>query len=187
MDDIRTSGAGVATQRTAETIARKYGASVTPLNYKSESSIVSKVRRGDKLKDIKDLARTTIYTSNASDIPKIVKELERNGAHFRTKWQTDKNKFAGYSGVIINMRYKGNRYTEIQVNTDRMIYAKEKFGVAVKILGAKRYRELYRSTGAYGGWGHDYYDDIRGDKGKKGRRKKGAAVYESINYYSQFK
>lgn len=185
MDRVKTTGAGAATQRTAETIARKYGASVTPLNYKSEKSIVDKIGRGDKLKDIKDLARTTIYTSNANDIPKIVKELESRGAHFRTKWQTDRKAFAGYSGVIVNMKYKGV-YTEIQVNTDRMIYAKEKLGNAVRILGAKRYRELYRSTGMYGGWGHDYYDDMRGSKEGKGRKRKGNVIRDSINYYSNF-
>lgn len=175
--------AGRKTQKIAESIAERLGGYTTPLNYKTESSIMRKMRNeGLRIDQIKDLARTTIIVPDGQ-IEAARKMLQDAGAT-RVKIQ-DAKTFDGYTGTIANFRINGQT-TEIQVNTERMIYAKNNMRSGVKILGAKRYRELYRETGQIGGWGHSYYEGVRGDNPNK-RRKGQTDVINMRNYYSLFR
>lgn len=59
----------------------------------------------------------------------------------------------GYSGNIVNIQTSNGLIAEIQVNTDRMIYAKEKPEDAKRILGEKRWKDIQNQTGMKGGAG----------------------------------
>ena len=66
----KAESVGNKLQAIAEGIAKKYGARVTPINYKSVDSIVRKAKgEANGIKDIKDSYRTTIIADKGS-IPK---------------------------------------------------------------------------------------------------------------------
>lgn len=72
----KAESVGNKLQAIAEGIAKKYGARVTPINYKSVDSIVRKAKgEANGIKDIKDSYRTTIIADKGS-IPKIIKDLK---------------------------------------------------------------------------------------------------------------
>lgn len=149
-------------QSIAESIAKKHGAKVTPINYKSVDSIVRKAKtENNGIKDIKDSYRTTIIASKDA-IPKIINELKGNFKDFTFVRHKAQNLDTGYSGNIINVKNKKTGLVgEIQVNTAKMIYAKENYSVAYKILGGKTMRSIYNETKMPAGWGHSLYEQSR--------------------------
>lgn len=91
----------------------------------------------------------------------------------------------GYSGNIVNIRTTNGLTAEIQVNTERMIFAKERPEDAKRILGEKRWEEIHNETGMEGGLGHKYYEQWRIlDKSSNEALK---IVEKSIEYYSHFR
>lgn len=148
-------------QELASGLASKYGGVVTDINYKSTQSIERKCatdRTNPSL--LKDVVRTTIIVEE-DKIESVLAELSDNEMFVRLKRQRPE-KFNGYSGNIINMRMPRNGIQgEIQVNTAKMIYAKEPESVARKILGDKVWESIKKETGLEGGLGHKYYEEIR--------------------------
>ncbi len=180
-------------QKDAERIAAKYGGSVTPLSefsLKQRSSIERKIKadgaKGD-VTSIKDLARTTIIVPE-DQIENVLSDLKGLKGHMRTKRQYEEDKFHGYTGNIVNVMYNGVP-TEIQVNTAKMIYAKEQFKNAYNILGKEKMTQVWKETGQASGLGHKYYEAIRGDGNMKKARRGGAkrAKQDSKEYYGHFK
>ncbi len=151
---------GGEVQSLAEGIAKKHGGVVTPINYKSEASILRKTSaEGISPYALKDTTRTTIIVEK-SEIEGVLAELEKSPSHIRTKRQTT-DKFNGYSGNIINVSTSNGVVGEIQVNTAKMIYAKEHPDIARAILGEDVYNAIAREVGVEGGRGHYYYELIR--------------------------
>lgn len=179
----RASLVGDEVQSLAKSIAERNKGFVTPINYKSISSITRKVTtEGITSYDIKDAVRTTIIVPK-SEIEQVLTELSESGSFVRLKRQKPEY-FMGYSGNIVNIRTSNGLIAEIQVNTDRMIYAKEKLENAKRILGEKRWKEIQKQTGMEGGLGHKYYEEWRAlDKTDKQAKK---IVEKSIEYYSHF-
>lgn len=138
----KAESVGNKLQAIAEGIAKKYGARVTPINYKSVDSIVRKAKgEANGIKDIKDSYRTTIIADKGS-IPKIIKDLKGKYKGFEFVRLKEQKLDTGYSGNIINIRNKKTGLIgEIQVNTAKMIYAKENYSIAYKLLGGKTMRE----------------------------------------------
>lgn len=179
----RASLVGNEVQSLAEFIAKKNKGFVTPINYKSISSITRKVKtEGITPYDIKDAVRTTIIVSK-SQIDQVLNELSESDSFVRLKRQKPES-FMGYSGNIVNIKTSNGLVAEIQVNTERMIYAKEKPEDAKRILGEKRWEEIQKQTGMEGGLGHKYYEEWRIlDKSDK---KAQEIAEKSIKYYSHF-
>ncbi len=175
---------GNEVQSLAEYIAKKNKGFVTPINYKSISSIIRKVEKeGITPYDIKDAVRTTIIVPK-SQIYKILKELSESESFVRMKRQKPES-FMGYSGNIVNIRTSNGLIAEIQVNTERMIYAKENPENAKRILGEKRWQKIRKQTGMEGGLGHKYYEEWRVlDKADKKAQK---IAEKSIEYYGHFR
>ena len=156
----RASSVGDEVQSTAERIAIKNGGYVTPINFKSTTSITRKViTEGITPYDIKDAVRTTIIVPK-SRIEDVLEELHKTEGFLRLKRQKPES-FMGYSGNIVNIRTTNGLTAEIQVNTERMIYAKERPEDAKRILGKKRWEEIHNETGMEGGLGHKYYEQWR--------------------------
>lgn len=179
----RASLVGKEVQSLAESIAKNNKGFVTPINYKSISSITRKATtEGITPYDIKDAVRTTIIVPK-SQIDQVLNELSENDSFVRLKRQKPES-FMGYSGNIVNIQTSNGLIAEIQVNTDRMIYAKEKPEDAKRILGEKRWKNIQNQTGMKGGLGHKYYEEWRVlDKADKKAQK---IVEKSIEYYSHF-
>lgn len=179
----RASLVGNEVQSLAESIAKKHKGFVTPINYKSISSITRKVTTESITPyDIKDAVRTTIIVPK-SQIDQVLNELSESDSFVRLKRQKPES-FMGYSGNIVNIQASNGLIAEIQVNTDRMIYAKEKPEDAKRILGEKRWKEIQKQTAMKGGLGHKYYEEWRVlDKADKKAQK---IAEKSIEYYSHF-
>ncbi len=113
-------------------LAEKYGAVVTPINMKSADSIVRKTNteEGGNLGNIKDSVRNTIITDDPVAMQNIIKDLSNDprvaGGNGRIKTQSHESNPLGYSGNIVNIKTSNGLTAEIQVNTPKMIYAKEK-------------------------------------------------------------
>lgn len=179
----RASDVGNEVQSLAEGIASRYSGYVTPVNYKSKSSITRKVNTEHVTPyDIKDAVRTTIIAPK-SEIESILKELNNLPSFIRLKRQKPES-FMGYSGNIVNIRTSNELTAEIQVNTDRMIYAKELPEEAKRILGENRWNEIHKETGLEGGLGHKYYEEWR--MMDKSNPKAIEIAKKSAEYYSHF-
>ena len=180
----RAQTVGGEVQSLAESVAKKYGGFVTPVNFKTESSILRKVSaEGITPYDIKDAVRTTIIVPD-DRIEGVLHELSETHSFIRLKRQRPES-FMGYSGNIVNIQVSNGLVAEIQVNTERMIYAKEKPSDAKRILGEKRWDEIRKDTGMEGGLGHQYYEEWRLlDKASDEAQK---IAQKSIEYYSHFR
>ena len=180
----RASSVGDEVQSIAERIAIKNGGYVTPINFKSTTSITRKViTEGITPYDIKDAVRTTIIVPK-SRIEDVLEELYKTEGFLRLKRQKPES-FMGYSGNIVNIRTTNGLTAEIQVNTERMIFAKERPEDAKRILGKKRWEEIHNETGMEGGLGHKYYEQWRILDNSSNEALK--IVEKSIEYYSHFR
>lgn len=180
---LKAKAVGNEVQDFAEYIANRNNGFVTPINYKSASSITRKVTtEGITPYDIKDAVRTTIIVSK-EDIENTLKDLSIDESFIRLKRQMPKS-FMGYSGNIVNIKTYNGLIAEIQVNTAKMIYAKEKPVDAKRILGEKLWNEIYAQTGMEGGLGHKYYEQWR--VLDKASEKAIEIAKKSVDYYSHF-
>jgi hypothetical protein len=160
--DVRSMALAVGgeVQELAEGIAERFGGVVTPINYKSFDSISRKCKtEGCTPFDLKDAVRNTIIVDE-DKIEDVLSALEESGMVLRIKRQTP-DKFMGYSGNIVNITTSNGMTAEIQVNTAKMIYAKETPAVAKSILGEDVWNRIAKETGLEGGLGHKYYEQFR--------------------------
>ena len=132
---IKARSSGGEVQGLAESIAAGHNAICTPINYKSEASIKRKVllerkEKGDAYMPdkLKDLVRTTII-ADRQNIDIVIEQLRMSEPvkafkGIAVKKQRPQN-YLGYSGNIVNLQTSNGLVAEIQVNTAKMIYAKE--------------------------------------------------------------
>lgn len=180
---LKAKAVGNEVQDFAEYIANRNNGFVTPINYKSASSITRKVTtEGITPYDIKDAVRTTIIVSKEG-IENTLRDLSIDESFIRLKRQEPKS-FMGYSGNIVNIKTSNGLIAEIQVNTAKMIYAKEKPVNAKRILGEKLWNEIHAQTGIEGGLGHKYYEQWR--VLDKASEKAIEIAKKSVDYYSHF-
>lgn len=181
----RASGKEV--QSTAESIAQKYGAKCTPINFKSEESIRRKVlleRQEIPMfspKNLKDTVRTTIVADN-KDIDFIISDLVKHKSFVRLKEQKTS---LGYVGNIVNLITNNGLIAEIQVITPYMIYAKESPKIAKQLLGESMWNKIMQKTKLEGGLGHKFYEQWRllNPKSKEAIE----IAKKSVEYYRHFK
>lgn len=183
---LRARQVGDGFQKIAVQIASKYGGICTPLNYKSTESIRRKVfaERNDDPNftpaKLKDAVRTAIVVDRGN-IQSIIREFSKNKDFLR--WKPQKTEL-GYTGNIINMMRDNGVIAEIQVNTKKMIYAKEPPEIAKSIIGDSAWNAIKKETGLEGGLGHKYYEryrilDKRSEEAKR-------IMKLSVAYYSHF-
>lgn len=143
-----------------ETMAEKVGGIVTPVNHKSFSSMYRKLLTEKiNITEIKDAVRSTIIVDK-DRINGVVSNLKNLDTFLRHKEQKAEM-FNGYSGNIVNLSMPNNIVAEIQVNTAKMIYAKEIESNAKRILGEELWNKIRSETNLPGGLGHKYYEEIR--------------------------
>jgi len=148
-------------QSTADSYAERHGGVVTPINYKSEESIARKVKNeyGGDVSKLKDAVRTTVIVPD-DKMEAVFQELQKDPNFIKVKWQRP-DEYGGYSGIITNIMTPNGLVGEVQVNTAKMIYAKNNEKSAKKILGEKKWNEINKATGLPGGLGHKFYEEVR--------------------------
>lgn len=173
-------------------LTKELGGYATPINFKSRGSILRKVtdELNGNVDEIKDSIRATIIVPDEK-MKNILQYLEKSSIFARIKKQPP-DKFLGYSGILTNVKTQQNIFAEIQFNTDKMIYAKEKPNNAIRIIGQKRYDEIKKEIGIEGGLGHKYYEEIRVLKAKVDKTPEILARIselekQSFNYYNRFR
>lgn len=194
---IKARSSSGEVQGLAVSIASGHNAICTPINYKSEASIKRKVllerkEKGDTYMPdkLKDLVRTTII-ADRRNIDIVIEQLRLSEPvkafkGIAVKKQSPQN-YLGYSGNIVNLQTSNGLVAEIQVNTAKMIYAKELPENAKAILGEKLWNKIYRETGIEGGLGHKYYEEWRVMSKEEQQSAKGIALRKkSEEYYSHF-
>lgn len=188
---------GDEVQSLAESIAAKFGAVCTPINYKSEASIKRKVmaeRADDKPQFMPNMLKDTVRTTIVAPKDKIADVIEKLSQEPRVKEMGNKaikkqlpKKYLGYSGNIVNLKASNGLVAEIQVNTAKMIYAKELPENAKKILGEKVWNDIRKEVGVEGGLGHKYYEEWRVMSKEKQSSATGIALKKkSEEYYAHF-
>jgi len=186
---IRARSSGGEVQGLAESIAARHNAICTPINYKSEASIKRKVL-SRRIKDdsfmpenLTDCVRTTIIV-DTRQLKYVINELKAQESFYKYKPQKT---ILGYVGNIVNVKTNNGLVAEIQVNTAKMIYAKELPENAKAILGEKLWNKIHRETGIEGGLGHKYYEEWRVMSNEEQQSAKGIALRKrSEEYYSHF-
>lgn len=173
-------------QSVSELVAKKYDSKVTPLNVKSIESITRKCNTDKSVPDeLKDVIRNTIV-ANKYNIESILRDFESNPMCIRIKRQSG-NQFYGYNGNIVNLKLSNGTIGEAQVNTSKMIYAKEEPRIAKSILGDDVWNAIKYEVGVEGGLGHKYYEQIRTLNPLKDSEKISFLIQKSVEYYSKFK
>jgi hypothetical protein len=186
---IKARSSGGEVQGLAESIASGHNAICTPINYKSEASIKRKVL-SRRIKDdsfmpenLTDCVRTTIIV-DTRQLKYVINELKAQESFYKYKPQKT---ILGYVGNIVNIKTNNGLVAEIQVNTAKMIYAKELPENAKAILGEKLWNKIHRETGIEGGLGHKYYEEWRVMSKEEQQSAKGIALRKrSEEYYSHF-
>lgn len=182
---VTSKSEGGLMQTLAERIAKSIGATCTPINFKSLPSIMRKCKSDGCLpSDLKDTVRTTIVTSNAEDIEKAINALESDSGELKLLRVKRQKTDVGYTGVICNFELPNGVVCEIQINTSRMIYAKESPAIASSIIGKDLWESIFNETGLEGGLGHMYYEKIRVLPAGSEERK--ALEKLSVEYYKNF-
>lgn len=186
---IKARSSGGEVQGLAESIAAGHNAICTPINYKSEASIKRKVL-SRRIKDdsfmpenLTDCVRTTRIV-DTRQLKYVINELKAQESFYKYKPQKT---ILGYVGNIVNVKTNNGLVAEIQVNTAKMIYAKELPENAKAILGEKLWNKIHRETGIEGGLGHKYYEEWRVMSKEEQQSAKGIALRKrSEEYYSHF-
>jgi len=193
MSSAKASSAEV--DKVGKGYAEKLGGVATPINLKSEESILRKVNdeEGGKISAVKDAVRNTVVidSNNIGSARTLIESDPRfspeNGGRIKIQ---EGDQYFGYSGTIANFKTENGTMAEMQINTPAMIYAKEKESAARGVLGDKKYNEIASKTGLPGGQGHKLYEEIR--KLNAGRptvanvNKIESLKSQSINYYKNF-
>lgn len=181
----KASSAGKAVQSLAEEIADKFGATVTPINYKTFASIRRKCLLENCTPDkLKDTVRTTIVCERKY-IDEVRKVMSKRKECLRLKIQRSED-FHGYSGTICNIDVGNGLVAEIQINTPAMIYGKQSPEDAKKIIGEGVWNEIWQKTGIDGGLGHKFYEQIRVLDAIKDAEKIQDLIDQSTAYYKNF-
>ena len=180
-------------QAFAVSVATEFGGRVTPVNLKTRASIIRKLSTAEvnhDVREIKDAVRTTIIVDadKVDGVRSYFKQIKSSGGNVqRIKVQAGRV-FLGYTGTIVNINGANGLTAEIQVNTPRMIYAKEPPEDAKRIIGEALWRKIQRETGLPGGLGHKYYEQYRSLTYEQQRSELGREIArKSEEYYSHFK
>lgn len=180
-------------QEFAISVATKFGGRVTPINLKTKDSILRKLNSAEvnhDSREIKDAVRTTIMVEleKIDDVRNYFKRIKSNGGNvLRVKIQAG-SIFLGYTGTIVNIKGTNGLTAEIQVNTPKMIYAKEHPEDAKRIIGEALWYKIQKETGLPGGLGHKYYEQYRLLTSEQQQSELGREIArKSEEYYSHFK
>lgn len=171
-----------------ESLAKEYGAKFVagPIKKRSkvETNLVFKYQ-GD-ISRIADVVRNTIVHPSKTQASKIYEKLLSNPNN-KGKFVDSAQDPLGYTGWNVKVKAPNGLITETQINTPKMIFAKEAEKDARAQLGDELYESVKREMGGIeGGKGHKYYDAWFNAKNTGDFSTAEKIANESKVYYSQF-
>lgn len=148
----------------SQAVCQEVSCIVSPTNIKRPIRIAQKMASDNStIDDIKDVIRNTFVVNSEADVDKVIEAISKHYKVVRVKHQTP-DKFAGYSGNIVNVELPNGEIGEMQVNTPQMIFGKEVERDARMILGDALWERLKANAGSLiPGLGHKMYEVLRDD------------------------
>lgn len=148
----------------SQAVCMEVGCIVSPTNIKKPIRIAQKMASDNStIDDIKDVMRNTFVVNSDADVGKVIEVISKHYKVVRVKRQMP-DKFAGYSGNIVNVELPNGEIGEMQVNTPQMIFGKEVERDARMILGDSLWERLKANAGnLIPGLGHRMYEVFRDD------------------------
>lgn len=145
-------------------VCEEVGCIVSPTNIKKPIRIAQKMASDNStIDEIKDVMRNTFVVNSSDDVDMVIEAISKHYKVVRVKRQTP-DKFAGYSGNIVNVELPNGEIGEMQVNTPQMIFGKEVERDARMILGDGLWERLRANAGnLIPGLGHRMYEVLRDD------------------------
>lgn len=161
---------------------------------KAALNVLNKPAIAGKVENLTDLNRGTVLVD--SDIEGVFNHILKTQKYVNNDVTKPKllrrgDDVLGYTGGNIRVELPGGAIGEIQVNTPKMIYAKEDEKTARSILGDKVYDRLNKQYNGTGGMGHKIYDEwaqipaIEKVNDSLSQRAQ-ELITKSNKYYSQF-
>jgi len=174
-------------EKIGQTIASQFGGHLSETDYKSASSIARKANDYYKgnVNKVKDAIRNTVILDKHK-IEESTQYAKQIPGYVKTNQRRPESDTLGYKGYAIVYKTKNGIYAEVQINTPEMIYAKETEIRARKMIGDKKYDEIFKKTGIEGGLGHKLFEEWRSLKENSNILRKKQLENESINYYKYF-
>lgn len=170
-------------EKKAQALADQLGGDQLPGPIKTPERCIEKALReydGD-VSRIKDVARTSIVVPDEDKFPEAIDALKAMGAKVK-EVKADTNPM-GYGAIIAHVMTEAGVPAEIQVITQKVLYAKDK-NEAIKILGEEAVKRIEEETGAPPGLGHKIYEEYRKlpayDERRKELEKESKAYYDAI-------
>lgn len=170
----------------SQAVCQEVGCIVSPTNIKRPIRIAQKMASDNStIDDIKDVIRNTFVVNSEADVDKVIEAISKHYKVVRVKHQTP-DKFAGYSGNIVNVELPNGEIGEMQVNMPQMIFGKEIERDARMILGDGLWERLKANAGnLIPGLGHRMYEVLRDDSIDFERR--AMVKRNSIIYYDRIR
>ena len=170
----------------SQAVCQEVGCIASPTNIKKPIRIAQKMASDNStIDDIKDVMRNTFVINDEADVDKVVEAISKRYKVVRVKRQTP-DKFAGYSGNIVNVELPNGEIGEMQINTPQMIFGKEVERDARIILGDSLWERLKANAGnLIPGLGHKMYEVLRDDSIETERR--ALVKKNSIIYYNRIR
>jgi len=162
----------------------RQGATVKKAPLKGRERAFEKVKKEYRgvVSRLTDLARNTIVVDEPV-FDKVVVLLDKEGATIKVIGPGVDP--MGYTGINAKLPTKAGLTGEIQVNSPKMIYAKESPANAKSILGEEKWNEIAAKTNLPGGLGHKLYEEYRSLP--LGDPERDRLEIESSAYYNQIR
>lgn len=173
---------GVLGKKCSE-IAKMTGTNVTAVNIKSIGRITEKALsdyKGD-VTQVGDAIRNTFIAERGKHAG-LIEQISKSFNVQNIRYQ---NFSTGYTGTLINVKFANGSIGEIQINTAKMIYAKD--SNALSFLGKDTFNKIAKETGQKSGLGHSMYEEIRGLNKRSDAFRIEQLTEKSKQYYSHFK
>lgn len=134
---------------------------------------------GGEASSLEDIARNTVIVGTGKNVLKIYESVKNSPKIVKANM---KQTSLGHDGAMLKIRAKSGHITEMQIVSEKMIYAKEKD--AEKILGKETFNRIKRETGMPHGLGQEYYEEWRVEETIEKREE---IAKKSSSYYVHFK
>lgn len=134
---------------------------------------------GGEASSLQDIARNTVVAKTGKDVLKVYEDVKYSPKVVKANM---KQTSLGYDGAMLKVKTDSGHITEMQIVSEKMIYAKEID--AEKILGTETFNRIKKETGMPHGLGHEYYEEWRVEETIEKRE---VIAKKSSSYYAHFK
>ncbi len=170
----------------ADITASKFGGKSIKAPLKGRPRAYEKVVTdyGGDVSQLTDIARNTVGFSDQATSRKAFDSLSSDPSVAKAKYVGLGDDEMGYIGGNVKVRAPNGHVAEMQVNSEKMLYAKSEPKDFVSQFGKEAYDAIKKETGLEGGLGHSLYEEFR--SAGKTEAQKLDLIRRSNEYYSHF-